>query len=74
MNCVICKHSETEAGFATVVLTRGSSTIIIKNVPAEICKNCGEYYLSSEMTKNIFKIANEAVKKGAEIEIIKYAA
>jgi len=26
------------------------------------------------MTKNIFKIANEAVKKGAEIEIIKYAA
>jgi hypothetical protein len=25
------------------------------------------------MTKNIFKIANEAVKKGAEIEIIKYA-
>ena len=74
MNCVICKHSETEAGFTTVVLTRGGSTIIIKNVPAEICKNCGEYYLSSEMTKNIFKIANEAVKKGAEIEIIKYAA
>ena len=74
MNCVICKHSETGPGFATVVLTRGGAIIIIKNVPAEICKNCGEYYLSSEMTKNIFKIADEAVKKGAEIEIIKYAA
>ena len=74
MNCVICKHSETAPGFTTVVLNRGNSTIIIKNVPAEICKNCGEYYLSSEMTKNIFKIANDAVQKGAEIEIIQYAA
>ena len=74
MNCVICKHSETAAGFATVVLTRGNSTIIVKGVPAEICRNCGEYYLSSQMTKEVFRIASEAVKKGAEIEIIKYAA
>ena len=36
--------------------------------------NCGEYYLSFEMTKEVLRIANEAVKKGAEIEIIKYAA
>jgi len=36
--------------------------------------NCGEYYLSSEMTKEVLRIANEAVKKDAEIEIIKYAA
>ncbi len=74
MNCVICKHSETSEGFATVVLTRGGSTIIIKDVPAEVCANCGEYYLSFEMTREVFRIANEAVKKGAEIEIIKYAA
>jgi len=26
------------------------------------------------MTKEVLRIANEAVKKGAEIEIIKYAA
>ena len=74
MNCVICKHTETESGYATVVLTRGASTVIIKNVPADICKNCGEYYLSSEMTKNVYRMAAEAVKKGAEIEIIQYAA
>lgn len=74
MNCVICKHSETAAGHATVVLTRENTTIIIKDVPAQICANCGEYFLSSEMTKEIFRMANDAVKKGAEIEIIKYAA
>ncbi len=74
MNCVICKHSETAPGVTTVVLTRGNPTIIIKNVPAEICRNCGEYYLSSEMTHELLKIANDAVRKGAEIEIIQYAA
>ena len=26
-------------------LARGESTIIFKNVPAEVCTNCGEYYL-----------------------------
>jgi YgiT-type zinc finger domain-containing protein len=74
MNCVICKHSKTKKGFTTVVLNRGISTIIIKYVPAQICENCGEYYLSSEMTKKIFKIANESIKNGIEIEIIKYVA
>lgn len=74
MNCLICKHSETSAGLTTVVLTRGSTTVIIKDVPARICINCGEYYLSSEMTKEVFRMANEAVKKVVEIEIIRYAA
>ena len=43
MNCVICKNGTTAEGFVTVTLQRNSS-IIIKNVPAEICDNCGEFY------------------------------
>ncbi len=74
MNCVICKYNEVSDGLTTVVLTRGNSVIIIREVPAQICKNCGEYYLSSEMTKRVYSIASEAVKKGAEVEIIKFAA
>ena len=74
MSCTICKCSELIKGFTNVVLNRSNSIIIIKDVPAEICENCGEYYLSSDMTKKIFKIAHDAIKKGAEVEIIKYAA
>ena len=74
MNCVICKYNEVSEGLTTVVLTRGNSVVIIREVPAQICKNCGEYYLSSEMTKKVYAIASEAVKKGAEVEIIKFAA
>lgn len=74
MNCVICKHGTLSPGFTTVVLTRGATTVVIKDVPADICGNCGEYYLTPEMSEKIAQLAEDAIKKGAEIEIIRYAA
>ena len=74
MKCVICKQGETAPGHATVTLQRGQSTIIFKNVPAEVCENCGEYYLSEAVTEQLLSRAEEAVKSGAEVEILRFAA
>ena len=74
MNCVICKHGNTQAGSTTVTLQKGESTIIFKGVPADVCDNCGEYYLSESITKQLHIRADEAVKNGAEVEILRYAA
>ena len=74
MKCFICKNGETKKGFTTVTLNRNETVIILKNVPAEICDNCGEYYLSEKVTKNIFKLADEAIKRNTEVEILKYVA
>ena len=71
MECVICKNGTTERGFVTVTLDRGGSIIAIKEVPADVCNNCGEYYLSAEITSEVLKKAEEAFKKGVEIEVIK---
>lgn len=71
MECVICKNGMTQNGFTTVTLERNDSVIVIKNVPAEVCQNCGEYYLSEEMTREVLNRANEAAKKGVEVEVIK---
>jgi len=43
-------------------------------VPADICENCGEYYLCESVTKHVLARAEEAVKKGTEVEIVRYAA
>ncbi len=48
--------------------------MILKQVPAEVCTNCGEYYLSSEVTAQVLKRAELAVKSGAEVEILRFAA
>ena len=74
MKCVICKQGETESGQVTVTLQRGESTIIFKSVPAEVCENCGEYYLSEAITEQLLSLAEEAVKSGAEVEILRFAA
>ena len=74
MTCVICKHGETHPGKVTVSLQRESSTVIIKGVPGDVCENCGEHYLAEDVTDRVLSIAEEAVAKGAEVEILRYAA
>jgi YgiT-type zinc finger domain-containing protein len=74
MKCAICKHGETALGEATVTLQRGESTIVLKNVPADVCPNCGEYYLSETTTERVLEKAEDAVRKGALIEVLRYAA
>jgi YgiT-type zinc finger domain-containing protein len=74
MQCVICKQGETELGLATVALERGGAMVVIKGVPAEICTNCGEYYLDESMTERVLLMAERAVAEGAEIEVRRFAA
>ncbi|RLD66416.1 MAG: hypothetical protein DRI84_04850 [Bacteroidetes bacterium] len=74
MNCVICKHGETNIGLVTVTLQRGESSIIFREVPADVCANCGEYYLSEETTEKLLERAERAVQNGVIVEIQKFAA
>ena len=61
-------------GQAMVTLQRGESTFIFKNVPADVCTNCGEYYLSESVTDQLLTRAEAAVQSGAELEILRFAA
>jgi YgiT-type zinc finger domain-containing protein len=70
MECVICKNGKTRKGKATVTLERKGTVVVIKEVPAQVCQNCGEYYLDENMAKEVLKRAEQSVKNGSEIEII----
>lgn len=74
MNCSICRQGETHPGLTTVILTRDDTTIVIKSVPADICDNCGEYYLDEVVSTKVLTQAERAVAAHAEVEIIRYAA
>lgn len=74
MRCAICKSGETHPGATTVTMTRGEATIVVKNVPAEVCDNCGEYYLDDAISAKILSMAEEAIKQNREVEIIQFAA
>jgi YgiT-type zinc finger domain-containing protein len=42
MKCLICQYGETETGTTTVSLTRGETTIVFRDVPAQVCTICAE--------------------------------
>ena len=74
MKCVLCKQGQTQPGHAVVTLQRGESIVVFKGVPAQVCENCGEYYLSDQVTDQLLTAADGAVRDGAEVTIRRFAA
>lgn len=74
MKCAICKTGDLREGTTAVTLQRDETTIVIKQVPAEVCDQCGEYYLSDAMTEKVLAMAEDAIRKGAEVEVLRWAA
>ena len=73
MKCPICKHGYTQPSTATVTLERGDSTIVFRQVPGEICENCGESFHSADITEALLCQAEAAVAEGVEIDVRKFA-
>lgn len=69
MKCVICKHGKTVPARVSVTLERGASTLVFKLVPADVCDNCGEQYVSEETTRRLLREAERAVGAGVQVEI-----
>lgn len=74
ITCTVCKQGEAHPGQVTVTLQRGETTVIIKGVPAQVCENCGEYYLDEAITERVLSMAEDAVRKNVEVEILRFAA
>lgn len=74
MRCVLCKNGGTKIGGTTVALDRDGTTIIVREVPAEICDVCGEYYLSENVASDLPRRAEDATARGAEVEIQRWVA
>lgn len=74
MKCAICKNGVTENGFTTVTLDRSNTILVFKKVPAQICNNCGEEYISAETNKILLRRAREELDKGVTLELLSFAA
>lgn len=74
MICVICKTGITRSGVTTVTLERGKTTLVFKQVPAQVCENCGEAYLDELTTQTLLEIAENAAQSGVQVEVRNFAA
>lgn len=72
MTCFFCKGQTVEKRTKFIV-DLGQCVVIVKNVPGEVCQQCGETSYSNEVAQHLEKIV-EAVKQSimSEVAIIDY--
>lgn len=74
MKCAICRHGITTDGYTTIVLERDQTTVVFKKVPAQICENCGEEYVSAVVNTALLRQADEEWERGIILEMLNFAA
>jgi len=74
MICVVCRQAETEPGTTVVTLTRSNLTLVVRNVPARVCPNCGEAYVDEEAAGEVLAIAEHLAQTGAQVDVREYVA
>ncbi len=74
MKCVVCKQAETRPGVTTVTLERGESTFVVREVPAQVCPNCGEDYVDAKVAAELLRSSEDLSRAGAQLDVRRYAA
>ena len=71
MNCVMCKGKLIEGKVNHIVDIDGH-IIIVKNVPANICTQCGDYYIDHKIAIVIEALIDRVLINDTEVTIINY--
>lgn len=71
MKCFMCKgHLEDKP--TTFMVDLGKCIVIVKNVPSQVCSQCGEVSYSNEVAKELEKIINTMRESLTEIAVVNY--
>lgn len=73
MKCAICVGGRTEKNFSTVLLEKDEMILVFKQVPSEICENCGEEYISSEVNRMLLRHAREELNRNVSLEMLNFS-
>lgn len=73
MNCIVCHHGQTRPGTTTVTFHRDGQTVVVNEVPADVCENCGEAYVAEDVTEQVLAIATEARNAQAQVLVRDFA-
>jgi len=73
MKCLVCKQAEPRSGLTTITLERGELSLVLKNVPALVCPQCGEAYTDETTAIQLLESALEMENAGLQVEVRLFA-
>ena len=72
MICFMCKGTMQD-GFSNYTADMGKCVVIIKNVPSQVCSQCGEVSYNDETAGRLEKIVHSLTQPiKAEIAVVSY--
>jgi YgiT-type zinc finger domain-containing protein len=70
----MCKQFELSPGLTTVTLERDELSLVLKDVPALVCPNCGEAYADELTAARLLETAYEMEAAGLQMEVRQFLA
>lgn len=61
-------------GITTMPFLLGERVAVIKNVPAEVCFDCGEAYMESGVVERVESLLDRLEELQSEMSVIQYEA
>ncbi len=71
MKCVFC-GGKLEKKIVTFSYGEENKYLLIKDVPAEVCKSCGEKIYTPEVSEKLLELAKEKIKPSKTVEVPVY--
>lgn len=63
-----------EQGETTVTVDFGSGVVVVRNVPATVCSQCGMEWINDDVAGQIEKIVQDAKEKHSVVEVMSLTA
>ncbi len=67
--CPLC-GGRKELGRATYSVDLGAGIVVVRNVRAKICAQCGEEWIDNKTARELERITEEARAKRHQIEVV----
>ena len=72
MNCLICRESNLIEGLTSITFERGEFRLLICNIPAWICPNCGEAVVEERVAAQLIRQAEDQFAEGIREAVCGY--
>lgn len=73
-DCAGCGSNTVKSGHTAYVIDRDGSVAVVREVPADICLQCGEEYFAAETAQAVYDQAEHLLAGGDEVAVTTFAA
>lgn len=70
--CPLCGGAK-QPGATTVTVELGFGVVVVRNVPATVCSQCGADWIADEAASKLEQIVDDARNKHSQVEVTAFS-